>query len=85
MGGAGLSKVYNVAMLLCVMEENVAAALSLQICKKKKKSHHCFVKCRRTHLEKKEERRLCKKKCDFFSGGKSSEEAEVLPGLFFPL
>lgn len=36
-GGAGLSKVYNVAMLLCVMEENVAAALSLQICKKKRK------------------------------------------------
>lgn len=74
-GRSGALKSVHVAMLLCVMEENVAAALPLQICNnnKKKKSRHCFVKCRQTHLEKREQRRLCKKKCDF-----SSEEAEVL-------
>lgn len=37
-GRSGALKSVHVAMLLCVMEENVAAALSLQICKKKQKS-----------------------------------------------
>lgn len=34
----------HVAMLLCVIGENVAAALPLQRCTKK--GHHCLVKCR---------------------------------------
>lgn len=77
-GRSGALKSVHAAMLLCVMEENVAAALSVQICKRKEKKSSLFCEMSTDAFGGKNCDCYVTKQCDFSSGIPSLGEAEVL-------